>query len=96
MAQDLKIVGPKFGTTLKHSLKLNKPFPDILLYGATKYGGIGLQSMESQHCYLKLMFFLRHIRFNDETGKMLSNTVAHTQMEIGVSIQFFSFQGTTI
>ena len=59
------------------------------MYGATKFGGLGLKYLAGHHCYIKLMFFVCHIRFNDETGRMLANTLARTQMELGVPTLFF-------
>lgn len=77
---------------LWHSLHLNKSFPDALLYGALQFEGIGLHSLQYHHCYIKLMIFLWHIRFNDETGSLLTTTIARTQMELRVFNQFFKLQ----
>jgi hypothetical protein len=51
-----------------------------------------MQSLESQHSYLNIMFFLCHVRFNDKTGNMLALTIAHMQMELGISEQFVTLQ----
>jgi hypothetical protein len=59
---DLKLVQQKVSTIIRHSLHLNRSFPDALFYGAKKFGGLGIVPLIVQQCFMKLSLFLRHLR----------------------------------
>ena len=67
----LTLVQQKLSTIIRHSLNLNRSFPDALFYGAKKFGGLGIVSLTAQQLIMKLTLFLRHMRLQDAVGRQI-------------------------
>ena len=72
-----------------HSLGLNEHCPRAVLHGPTEFGGLAVPSLYSEDLAAKIVFFLHHMRVQDEVGQKLKVSLAHVQLEVGIGVNFF-------
>ena len=81
----MRIVQP----TLLHAHNIARTCSRIVLHASTKLAGLNIYHLYQLQGLEKLKFFLWHFRKMDTTGKLLQITMEYTQLELGVSRQFF-------
>jgi hypothetical protein len=87
---DLHFLQQPVDREVLHILGLNEHFPRAVLRAPLLYGGMGCANIHAQHVIEKLLLFVHHIRENGQIKEALLASMSVTQLECGVSQQFFS------
>ena len=74
---------------LCHSFHIHKHMDRNLVFGAKKYGGLGIMHLYDVMGTQKMKFFMQHLRKNDKTGKLLRMSMEYTQLQMGISTPFY-------
>lgn len=87
---DLSPIQKEVDQIVCHSLGLNEHFRRAVLHGPVERGGMGVPTLWAEALADKVVYFLHHVRRQDEVGKQLGLSMALTQVELGVGIPFLS------
>ena len=82
----MKIYNP----TLCHGNHIHRNLNRDLIVAPKKYGGLAVTHLYDLMGQLKTKFFVKHLRRNDKTGKLLRISMEYTQMEVGRSEPFYN------
>jgi len=87
--EDMAPIQTEVDRIVCHALGLNEHFPRAVLHGSVEGGGMGVPTLWAEALADKAVYFLHHVRRQDEVGRQLSLSMALTQVELGVGVPFF-------
>jgi hypothetical protein len=71
-------------------LHLNRHTSHALLFGESKYGGLGLPDVYTDQGYGQLRLLVGHLKLKDEIGELILVSISHLQLHVGSGTEFFA------
>ena len=69
--KDLSSIQKILDKEILHSQNLNASFPRAVMRGPLELGGLGIPDLHSENLSDKIIYFLHHIRLDDDVGHKL-------------------------
>jgi hypothetical protein len=84
-----KIQGPALHATLS-KLHLNRNTSRSVVFGPSKYAGLGLPSLYTSGSIGQLRLFIGHLRLKDKTARLILIDMSYIQLLVGSITLFFN------
>jgi hypothetical protein len=75
-------------------LHLNRHTSHAIIFGDSRYGGLGLPDLYTDQGYGQLKLLVGHLKLRDETGNLVLIAISHIQIHVGSGSKIFALLST--
>ena len=90
--KDCQDIMKMYTKILCHGFHIHRNFDRNLVCASARYGGLDILHLYDVAGLAKTIFFMKHMRLNDKTGKLMRISMEHTQLEIGTKKLFYEYK----